>query len=318
VVVSASSTTPVASFTTNPKSGQVPLNVTFTNTSSGTITNAFWSFGDGTESNTISSRVIHTYNSAGSFSVSLTVSGPGGSDILRRPNHVLVTNTTMSTVTIKASDNTASEPGTDVGKFRFIRNGGLNAALTVNYTVSGTATPGIDYSNLSGSVTFAAGKTNEFLTVQPLDDALAESTETVVLTLSTNDAYKVGSPNSATVNINDNDQALPIVTITASDATASEPGSNTGKFTVTRTGSTNALLTVNYTVSGTATAGTDYSALSGHATIAAGKFSKTIAVTPKDDTLRETTETVKVTLSPSTTYNIGSSSNATVNILDND
>jgi hypothetical protein len=190
-------------------------------------------------------------------------------------------------------------------------------ALTVNFSVGGTATPGVDYSSLPASVTFAAGKTSAFLNVIPLNDGLVESPETVVVTLSSNAAYKVGSPNQATVTINDK-PALPTVTITASDATASEPGTNVGKFNVTRTGPTNAVLTVNYTVSGTATPGVDYKALSGQLSIQAGKFSKTLTVTPLDDSTREVTETVKVTLSPSTTYNIGSSSNATVNVQDND
>ncbi|RPI60917.1 MAG: DNRLRE domain-containing protein, partial [Planctomycetaceae bacterium] len=52
------------------------------------------------------------------------------------------------------------------------------------------------------------------------------------------------------------------VSIAATDAAAAEP-SNTGTYTVTRDGSTSGALTVNYTVSGTATNGTDYSSLSG-------------------------------------------------------
>jgi hypothetical protein len=110
----------------------------------------------------------------------------------------------------------------------------------------------------------------------------------------------------------------PTVTITASDAAASEPGTNVGKFKITRTGSTSADLVVNYTVSGTATPGSDYKALSGKVTILAGRASKSITVTPLDDRTREVTETVKVTLSPNTAYNVGSPNIATVNIQDND
>ena len=55
----------------------------------------------------------------------------------------------------------------------------------------------------------------------------------------------------------------PTVTIAATDATATEAGLTTGTFTVSRTGSTTAALTVHYSVSGTATAGSDYTALSG-------------------------------------------------------
>ncbi|MBY5282771.1 hypothetical protein F2Y95_13620, partial [Aphanizomenon flos-aquae CCAP 1446/1C] len=60
--------------------------------------------------------------------------------------------------------------------------------------------------------------------------------------------------------IADNDK--PTVTISATDANAAETATgitaNPGKFTLSRTGSTTSSLTVNYTVSGTATKGTDY------------------------------------------------------------
>ncbi len=69
----------------------------------------------------------------------------------------------------------------------------------------------------------------------------------------------MGSQNSATVTIADDDQtsALPVVIITATDANAAEAGLDTGTLTVTRTGGTTGALTVNYSVSGTATAGRD-------------------------------------------------------------
>ena len=110
----------------------------------------------------------------------------------------------------------------------------------------------------------------------------------------------------------------PTVTIQATDNTASEPGSNTGTFTVTRTGATTTSLTVHYTVGGTATSGTDYNALSGMVNIPAGKSSASITVKPKDDHKHESTETVIATLSSNTAYIIGTPSSATVNILDND
>ncbi|WP_226595165.1 hypothetical protein, partial [Microseira wollei] len=74
-----------------------------------------------------------------------------------------------------------------------------------------------------------------------INDTVVEAAETVNLTLAANSAYTVGAANSATVNIADND-TLPIVTITASDANAGETDSgialNPGQFTFTRTGST--------------------------------------------------------------------------------
>jgi hypothetical protein len=59
------------------------------------------------------------------------------------------------------------------------------------------------------------------------------------------------------------DGSVPMVALVASDATALEAGSKTASFSVSRTGSTASALTVNYTVGGTAIAGSDYQALSG-------------------------------------------------------
>jgi len=42
--------------------------------------------------------------------------------------------------------------------------------------------------------------------------------------------------------------SLPLISIEATDADASEPGSNTGTFTITRTGSTSSALDVFFTV----------------------------------------------------------------------
>lgn len=58
--------------------GSVPLAVTFTESSSGTITNRCWDFGDGVVTNTMSSSVTHFYTNAGTYTVSVIVSGPMG------------------------------------------------------------------------------------------------------------------------------------------------------------------------------------------------------------------------------------------------
>jgi hypothetical protein len=115
------------------------------------------------------------------------------------------------------------------------------------------------------------------------------------------------------------DHPLPIVSIAATDRTASEKGPDKGKFTITRTGSTDAYLVVRYSVGGSATNGADYTALSGTLRIPAGAASRSLFVTPLDDTLSEGVETVKVTLlSRPGLYYVGSGNRATVSIRDND
>ncbi len=66
---------PVANFTSNPTTGAVPLTVTFTDTSTGSITNWLWNFGDGGTTNIATNIVLHTYNAVGVYSVTEIVSG---------------------------------------------------------------------------------------------------------------------------------------------------------------------------------------------------------------------------------------------------
>jgi len=70
---------PVAGFTAAPTSAVPPLTVTFADASTGIVTNWFWNFGDGAISNTCTTTgVVHTYTTAGVYTVTETVTGPGG------------------------------------------------------------------------------------------------------------------------------------------------------------------------------------------------------------------------------------------------
>lgn len=110
----------------------------------------------------------------------------------------------------------------------------------------------------------------------------------------------------------------PLVTISATDLLAKEAGLDPATFTVTRTGSTTSALTVQYGVNGKAVAGADYIALSGTITIPAGASTALITVTPLDDALVESNETVVVTLLPGPGHNVGTASVATVKIASDD
>ena len=110
----------------------------------------------------------------------------------------------------------------------------------------------------------------------------------------------------------------PVVSISSTDLLAREAGLDPAAFTVTRTGSTTSALTVQYGVNGKAGAGADYVALSGTITIPAGASTALITVTPLDDALVESNETVIVTLLPGPGHNIGTASAATVKIASDD
>jgi PKD repeat protein len=69
---------PIASFTANVTRGNAPLTVQFTDTSTGDITGWSWDFGDGNTST--DQNPTHTYTEPGTYTASLTVSGPTGED----------------------------------------------------------------------------------------------------------------------------------------------------------------------------------------------------------------------------------------------
>lgn len=74
---------PVASFAVSETSGEVPLTVSFTDMSTGVIGSRLWSFGDGTTSTAV--NPTHTYDTTGTYSVTLSLTGPGGADSLLQP-----------------------------------------------------------------------------------------------------------------------------------------------------------------------------------------------------------------------------------------
>jgi hypothetical protein len=111
---------------------------------------------------------------------------------------------------------------------------------------------------------------------------------------------------------------LPVVTIKAVDARTAEPGSDKGQARVTRTGATTNSLAVYYTLRGTARNGTDYRKLSGKVVIPIGAKTATISVRAINDSLRESTEDVKIGLVKKLTYQVGSQASAKISIYDND
>src|SRR5262249_15322919 len=78
VIIHGSPSAPAASFTASPTSGQAPLTVQFTDTSTGNPASRDWDFGDGSTHSTVANP-SHVYSTAGSFNVTLTVTGGGQS-----------------------------------------------------------------------------------------------------------------------------------------------------------------------------------------------------------------------------------------------
>ncbi len=109
--------------------------------------------------------------------------------------------------------------------------------------------------------------------------------------------------------------APSVVTIRAAADEIAENSLNPGVISVVRTGGIKPI-TVNYTVGGGATAGSDYTALTGSVVLPMAATSATIIVTPTQDAAVESPEAVIVTLSASPTYTLGEPKTAAIIITD--
>jgi hypothetical protein len=115
---------------------------------------------------------------------------------------VTITDTNLPLVTLSAFDSTAVESTSDPGRFRFTRTGSTASALTMMFSVAGTATGGSDYQALPISVIIPAGAAFADVFVMPLADAdTDEVAETVTLTVTDGASYDLGATTTATVTI---------------------------------------------------------------------------------------------------------------------
>lgn len=260
--------------------------------------------------------------------------GPGSGYLVGTASTATVTitddplDTTLPKVSLVANNSKTIENSGVPGTMTFTRTGATTNALTVNYSVSGTATPGSDYTTLPGTITIPAGSSSTVLNVMPIDDTVSEPLETVIVTTAASSNYIVESvASTATISIVDDD--VQIVNVVASDPTAKEvdlsvPGAqpDTGTFLITRTGDTTNSLTVYYALSGPTTSsmalnGVDFEALSGVVTIPAGASSAVVTIVPRYDGLGEGREYVTLQLGAGpTNYQLGPNNNATISIDD--
>ncbi|MFM6325835.1 MAG: DUF4114 domain-containing protein [Microcystis panniformis] len=113
----------------------------------------------------------------------------------------LLTIINLPSITLAVSPESVTEDGTTNLVYTFTRTGVTTDALTVNYTVGGTATFNTDYTqtgaasftSTTGTVTFAAGSSTATVTIDPTADTNVEDDETVVLTLASGTGYAAGT-----------------------------------------------------------------------------------------------------------------------------
>jgi hypothetical protein len=138
-----------------------------------------------------------------------TLSNPSPDATLGSPSATTATisdDDTAGTVKLSAAYYSIGESAGGV-TITVTRSGGASGDVTVDYATSnGTAQAGSDYQAASGTLTFGVGETTKTFAVTILPDVLAESNETVLVTLSNvGGGGALGTPSSATLYIVDDD-----------------------------------------------------------------------------------------------------------------
>ena len=176
------------------------------------------------------------------------------------------------------------------------------STVAVHYaTASATATSGSDFVGASGTLTFSAGVIARFVGVTLLGDTTVESTEGFTVALSSPSGATTGTALGQGLILNDDPSSGVGIGIGNVSVVEGNAGSRTIVFAVTLSTASTSPVSVHYaTASGTATAGSDFTAASGTLTIPAGATSRFVAVAVQGDTTFETSETLSVTLSAAT------------------
>lgn len=220
-------------------------------------------------------------------------------------------------VNVAVLDSVCKEQFTDTGSFLLSRAGSVAKELRVQISLKGTADNGDDYQTIGTEVGFAPGEAYARVPLLPLDDAEFEGDERVTLVIHPDLAYSLGTATQASITITDNDR--PTVGVVAMDSQVAEMASVPAEFKFDREGNIDAPLTISLQWSGTAVAGSDYSAFPNTITFSARESSITLGLIPSDDAISEGRESVLVSILPAAHYLVQTGSeSAAIQIVDND
>jgi hypothetical protein len=204
--------------------------------------------------------------------------------------------------------------GTTTFNFSVTRSGATEVGSTVDFaTAPGVTNPasggaacgvGVDYVNASGTLAFSTSDTAKTLAVTVCGDAVFELNETFLVSLTNPTAASITAGQA--VGTITNDDAPPKLAIDNVSAPETNAGATTFTFTVTKTGTTELPVSVDFaTANGSLNAaatgpscgaGVDYVSQNGTVTFGAGETSRPVTVSVCGDTVYEANETFVVNL----------------------
>ncbi len=166
--------------------------------------------------------------SPGSYTVQL--SGNNGSSGV-----VLIEIYDITPVVSVAATTPGASTGGTAGEFTVSRTGDTSQAITVNYSVGGTAVPGMDYQSLPGTVTIPAGLSSATVDVIPIS-SLTSTTTSVILTVSGGTGYTAAT-SSATVTITNTPPTLYVADLRPATGASASTASGTATIYLAPNGS---------------------------------------------------------------------------------
>jgi hypothetical protein len=222
----------------------------------------------------------------------------------------------LASVSITGWPASSLEEGFSTAELVVRRDGPVNQPLSVTLSISGNATNGVDYTAIPTSVSFAAGKREVTLSINPLLDNLNEISEQLHLSVVSGNGYVLGEAATGIIHILDAKQRFNIVPVDAYAVANDEPGF----LQIIRTGPSIGAVELLLQTSGDAVRDVDYKRISTPVSFADNQKSRLISIEALSLGLLatpETNRTLTVSIRPSITseYLLGNTPSASIRLL---
>lgn len=285
-----------------------------------------WADGE-TGPKTFSIPILNDGLFEGSEGFSITLSQPTGGATVGSPASASITIQNDDAAPILSFSSATYQVLESIGMavVTVIRTENLVGDVTVDYSAAaGTATPGSDFTPVSGTLHFPSGVASQTFSVPIENDAVDEAIETILLSLTNPTGGAVlGANDDALLSLLDDDEPPP------------QPGGSIFEFDrvqydtredygyrsiyIKRSGDVSQAASVTFSTSdGTASAGSDYVAKSGTITFAPGERTKHVDIALINDYELEPVETLTVSLSSPSGGTLGERATTTIRIEDNE
>ena len=197
-------------------------------------------------------------------------------------------------------------------QFTITASRAVSGTLSVNYRVGGALRHLRNGDRGNKTVTLSGSSAT--VSVPTQDDSADELDSSVTVELRSGSGYSVGSPSSASVTVEDDDDP-PLPTLSVSRVASSVTEGSPARFTISASSSPTGSVTVRYRVS---QSGSFLVGTAGSRTVSLSGRSASVSVPTADDSADEPDGSVTVTLLTGSGYSLGSPQIATVAVRDND